>query len=213
MITACLSCLATEEVSTRNMVLPLKLIRRIQEEPSEGEDASPSVLSTSQNPLRWGTHLGWEICIPPGRTLSQTMGQRRWLARHNLETNPITIKSEAASHVAEQFSWVALPCCFPPGRPFPVKSLASSAPLLGQFVSGKDPPSCDTGTIRERKEVLVLGYQWITSLSDFFFKKPHQSIFRRFPQAEERFNLWSPHKRCFWGPLVLPKSLLTAPEF
>ena len=39
-------------------MLPLKLIRRIQEESKEGEDASPYVLPTSQNPLRWGTHLG-----------------------------------------------------------------------------------------------------------------------------------------------------------
>ena len=29
--------------------------------------------------------------------------------------------------MAEQFSWVPLPSCSPPGRPFPVKSLALSA--------------------------------------------------------------------------------------
>ena len=44
------------------------------------------------------------------------------LAPDNLETNPITIKSGTASHVADQFSWVPLPCWSPPGRPFPVKS-------------------------------------------------------------------------------------------
>ena len=41
--------------------------------------------------------------------------------------NPITIKPEAASHAAELFSWVPLPYCFPPGCPFPIKPLASSA--------------------------------------------------------------------------------------
>ena len=37
--------------------------------------------------------------------------ESRWLARDNLETNSITIKPKAVSHVAEQFSWVHLPCC------------------------------------------------------------------------------------------------------
>ena len=45
-----------------------------------------------------------------------------WLAKDNPETNPITIKLETASHVAELFSWVPLPYC-----PFPIKSLALSA--------------------------------------------------------------------------------------
>ena len=45
----------------------------------------------------------------------------------HLETNPITIKPDIASHVAEQFSWVPLPCCSPPRCPFPIKSLALSA--------------------------------------------------------------------------------------
>ena len=50
-----------------------------------------------------------------------------WLARDNPETHRITIKPEAASHVAEQLSWVPLPYCSPPRRPFPIRSLASSA--------------------------------------------------------------------------------------
>ena len=35
--------------------------------------------------------------------------------------------TKQASHVAEQFSWVPLPYCSPPGCPFPIKSLALSA--------------------------------------------------------------------------------------
>ena len=59
------------------------------------------------------------------------------------------------SLVGGQFSWVPLPCCSPPGCPFPVKSLALSAhvspwtihfrvldksPVSGP---GRGPPSCN----------------------------------------------------------------------
>ena len=49
------------------------------------------------------------------------------MAKDHPETNPITIKPETASHAAEQFSWVPLAYCSPPGCPFPIKSLALSA--------------------------------------------------------------------------------------
>ena len=52
---------------------------------------------------------------------------RTWLSNwteRNLEINPITIKPETVSHVAEQFCWVPLPCCSPFRHPFPIKSLA-----------------------------------------------------------------------------------------
>ena len=80
------------------------------------------------------------------------------MAKDNLETNPITIKPETASHAAELFSWVPLPCCSPPRCPFPMKSLALSArvspwtihsrvldesPVLGP---GRGPPSCNNST-------------------------------------------------------------------
>ena len=62
--------------------------------------------------------------------------ESEWLARDNLETNPITINSETVSHLAEQFSWLPLPSCFQPGLPFPIKSLAlKHMCLLGQFIS------------------------------------------------------------------------------
>ena len=56
------------------------------------------------------------------------------MAKDNLETNPITIKLETASPVAEQFSWVALPYCSPSGCPFPIKSLALSAHVSPQTI-------------------------------------------------------------------------------
>ena len=39
------------------------------------------------------------------------MPAQEMASKDNLETNPITIKSETLSHVAEQFSWVPSPCC------------------------------------------------------------------------------------------------------
>ena len=49
------------------------------------------------------------------------------MAKDHPETNPITIKPKTVSHEAEQFSWVPLPSCSPPGCPFPIKPLALSA--------------------------------------------------------------------------------------
>ena len=64
------------------------------------------------------------------------------LAKDNPETNSITIKPNTASHVAEQFSWILLPHCSPPGHPFPVKSLAYVSPQIIHFwVLGKSPLS------------------------------------------------------------------------
>ena len=45
------------------------------------------------------------------------------LARDNPETNPITIKPEAVSHIVERSSWLPLPSCSLLRRPFPIKSL------------------------------------------------------------------------------------------
>ena len=80
------------------------------------------------------------IYAPPGRTLSQNY----WLKT----TNPITRKPETASHVTEQFSWVPLPYCSPPGWrgatrvPFPIKSLVLSAHVssVNSFPSVRQEP-------------------------------------------------------------------------
>ena len=86
---------------------------------------------------------------PPGKT------ELEWLAKDHPETNPITIKPETASHAAEQFSWVPLPYCSPPGCPFPIKSLALSAHVSPRTIHfwvldkspvsgpGRGPPSCN----------------------------------------------------------------------
>ena len=52
--------------------------------------------------------------------------ESEWLARGNPQTSPINIKPETESHVAEQSSWVPLPCCSLPGHPFPIEFLALS---------------------------------------------------------------------------------------
>ena len=58
-----------------------------------------------------GIHLGVAICTTRKDPESERLG------RDNPETNPITIKPKTASYVAEQFSWVPLPCCSLPGHP------------------------------------------------------------------------------------------------
>ena len=71
---------------------------------------------------------------------SRKDSESEWLAKDNPKTNPITVKPETVSRVAELF-WVPLPYCSPCGCPFPIKSLAlSDMCLLRQFTS-----ECSTG--------------------------------------------------------------------
>jgi len=110
--------------------------RRVREK-SKGDT---TCLTTSLKPSCW--HSSWlnKACT------SRKDSESEWLAKDNLETNPITIKPE-------QFPWVPLTYCSLPGHPFPIKSLALSAhvspwtihfrvldksPLLGP---GRGPPS------------------------------------------------------------------------
>ena len=119
--------------------------RRVQER-SKGDTACPS---TSQNLSR--QHPSWlrDACA------TRKDSELESLAKDHLETNPITIKPDIVSHLAEQFSWVPLPYCSPPGCPFPIKSLSLSAhvspwtihfrvldksPVLGP---GRGPSSCN----------------------------------------------------------------------
>ena len=119
-------------------------IRRIQAR-SKGDT---TCLTTSQNPSRWHPSRLNNVCT------TRKDSESEWLAKDNPETNPITIKPETASHVAELLFWVPLPCCSPARCPFPIKSLARSAhvsrtihfwvldksPVLGP---GRGPPSCN----------------------------------------------------------------------
>ena len=83
---------------------------------------------TSQNPSLW--HPSWLNKVCPMRKDSES----EWLAKDNMETDPIIIKPETASHVAELFSWVPLPSCSPPRCPFPIKSLALSSHVSSQTI-------------------------------------------------------------------------------
>ena len=118
---------------------------RVQER-SKGDTTCPT---TSQNLSLW--HPSWlnKACT------TKKDSESEWLAKDNPETNPVTIKPETSSYVAELFSWVPLPYCSPPRCPFPIKSLALSAhvspwtsyfrvldktPVLGPR---RGPPSCN----------------------------------------------------------------------
>ena len=92
-------------------------IRRVQER-LKGD---ATCLTTSHNSSGW--HPSWLNNV--GATGKDS--ESECLAKDNSETNPITIKPKTVNHMAEQFSWVPLPYCFPPGRPFPLKFLALSA--------------------------------------------------------------------------------------
>ena len=103
----------------------------------------------TQNPSLW--HPSWlnKACT------TRKDSESEWLAKVNPETNLITIKPEAASHVAELFSWVPLLYCSPPRCPFPIKSLALSAHVSPRTIHfrlldkslvsgpGRGPPSCN----------------------------------------------------------------------
>ena len=119
--------------------------KRVQER-SKGDI---TCLTTSQNPSLW--HPSWLNNPCTTRKNSES----EWLAKDDPETTPITIKAKTASHVAEQFSWAPWPYCSPPGRPFPIKPLALSAPVSPQMIHfqvldkspvwgpGRGPPSCN----------------------------------------------------------------------
>ena len=93
------------------------------------------VLPTVQRSSHWNPSCLRGTGHQEGLWVRWNLGQARWLARDNLETNPVAIKPETVSYVAEQFSWVSLPCCSPPGCSFPKFLLFVSMCLLGQFVS------------------------------------------------------------------------------
>ena len=135
--TICMSCFMTggpgKEHRTNNPPRTPPPTRRVQERSKGGTTCS----TTSQNPSLW--HPSWlnKVCT------TRKDSESEWLAKDNPETNPITIKPETASHVAELFSWVPLPYCSPPRCPFPIKSLALSAcvSLDNSFLSVRQEPS------------------------------------------------------------------------
>ena len=141
--------------------------KRVQER-SKGDTTCPT---TSQNPSLW--HPSWlnKACT------TRKDSESEWLAKDNPETNPITIKP--ASHVTELLSWVSLPYCFPPGCPFPVKSLALSADVSPQTIHfqvldkspvsgpGSGPLSCNT--ISFKPLLLLLLSSLLSQPNDWIF--------------------------------------------
>ena len=118
-------------------------------ETSKAERKHQSI-PTSQNPSRWNP--SWLSNVGTSRKDPES----EWLARDNPETNLITVKPETVSHTAEKVSWVPLPCCSLPRRPFPIKSLALSARVFPRTIHfqvldnsplsgpGRGPLSCNS---------------------------------------------------------------------
>ena len=91
--------------------------RRVLER-SKGDTTCPT---TSQNPSHWPPSWLSEAC-----TTRKDSDQNDW-RKTTWKLIPAPYNPGLQSHVKEQFSWVPLPCCSPPGGPFPIKSLALSA--------------------------------------------------------------------------------------
>ena len=151
----------------------------------KGDTACPS---TSQNPSRQNPSWLSNVCT------TRKDPELEWLAKDHQETNPITIKPETTSHVAELVSWVPLPYCSLPGCPFPIKYLALSAHVSPRTIHfqvldkspvsgpGRGPPSCNSYLIW----ILNSGYQdWDSLLnpqvdSNSFIKQIYLAeLFRR----------------------------------
>ena len=112
MVTICISCFTTGDPGKKLGNNKPPPTGRVQER-SKGDTTCST---TSQNPSLW--HPSWlnKACT------TRKDSKLEWLAKENPKTNPITIKPETGR--AEQFSWVPLPYCSPPGCPFSIKSLA-----------------------------------------------------------------------------------------
>ena len=116
-VTFCLSCFRTGGPGKEHRTNKPPQTGRVQER-SKGDT---TCLTTSQNPSLWHPYWLDKACTP------RKDSELELLAKDNPETNPSAIKPETASHVAELFSWVLIPYCSPPRRPFPIKYLALSA--------------------------------------------------------------------------------------
>ena len=128
-----MSIILLQEVLVRNTELTS---HHQLEKSRKGQKETPCVLPPPRI-LFAGIHLGWAMNAPPGRT-----PESEWLAKDNLEINPVIIKLETAKYVAEQFSWVLLAYCS--NKPFPIKSLAFVSTCVSSdnsFPSVRQKPS------------------------------------------------------------------------
>ena len=129
----------------------------------EREDASPYVLPTSQNPFA-GIHLGWAMCAPPGRTLSQddcpeTTGN----SSHHHRTGDqepcgpavllgsLTLLLSARAPLPNKVSCFASTCVSSDNSFLSVRQ----EPALG---TRKGPPSCNKRTQRNDESGPVTAY-------------------------------------------------------
>ena len=180
----------------------------------------------SQNPSCW--HPSWlnKACT------TRKDSESGWLAKNNLETNPIPIKPETAG----LFSWVPLPSCSPPGCPFPVKSLALSAHMSPRTIHfwvldkspvsgpGRDPPSRNSLTLSRKWHLhgtsgtvgclvcfprlfRALCQSWVTPVSGLLVIQHHKSVQKREIKNKENYLLgviWQSRseKLSFLGSIV-----------
>lgn len=113
-----------------------------------------------------GVHLGWEMQAPPRRILNQTAYEpNKMIGQKTPETHLITIKPEAANHMADWFSWVPLPLlnevfCF--GCPW--------VPLGNSFLSARQE-----FTLRSWKRSPFLQQRWTIQISSVPYMTSEQT--------------------------------------
>ena len=106
-----------QEVLVRNMEL---ICHHQPEEFWKGQKVTPCIQPSPRILL--------VACILAEKCISHQEGLWvRMIGQRQLENNTITIKPKTARPMAEQFSWVPLPCCSLAGHTFPIKFLALSA--------------------------------------------------------------------------------------
>ena len=122
MITTCTSCLTTGGSNQEHSAAPQKLTwGKFWRGQKEGGDATP------QYPPDVPGFFG-----PESGQIWAEQDDRPETAK---KLNPLTVKPETSSHMAEQSSWVPLLCCSPPGCPFPIKSLSLSVHMSSRTIS------------------------------------------------------------------------------
>ena len=107
-VTTCLSFIKQNILVQNEELVSYHQLEEFEKDQKERGDSRPYILPASQNPSCWNPSWLSNACT------NRKDPESEWLARDNSETNPATIKPQTVNHVADQFSWVPLLCCFLP---------------------------------------------------------------------------------------------------
>ena len=126
-VTICMSCFMTGGPGKEHWTKKSPATGRVQESQPHVRPP-PRILLAASTLAEQGVHQQEGL-----------LSQNDWQPRNESHYH----RTKTASHVAEQFSWVPLSSCSPPGCPFPIKPLAFSARVSSDnsFLSVRQEPS------------------------------------------------------------------------